>query len=82
MIGHWNGLPRKEGVTVHESVSEKTGCGTECHGLGDKVVLGHSLDSMPSKVVSNLDDYVMIVTLQGPGKARGHCATVEPRRAL
>ena len=53
-------------------VSGKTGCGSECYGLGVKVVLGHSLDSMPSKVVSTLDDSVMIVTLQGPGNARGH----------
>ena len=79
MFGHWNELLREVGkVIIPGSVSGKTGCGTDCHGLGDNVVLGHSLDSMPSKVVSTLGDSVMIVTLQGPGEARGHCDTAGP----
>ena len=65
--------------TVPGSVSGKTECGTECHGLGDKVVLGHRLDLMLSKLFSSLGDPVMIVTLQGPGEARGHCDTAGPR---
>ena len=47
-----------------------------CHGLGDKVVLGHRLGLMLSKIFSSLDDSVMIVTLQGPGEARSHCDIV------
>ena len=30
---------------------------------------------MLSKVFSSLDDSVVIVALQGPGEARGHCDT-------
>ena len=69
MFGHWNELLREVGkVIIPGSVSGKTGCGPECHGLGDKVVLRHRLDSMLSKVFSSLGDSVVIVTLQGPGK--------------
>ena len=68
----------QERLKVLGTVSAKTGCGTECHGLGDKVVLGHRLDLMLSKVFSSLGDSVMIVTLQGPGVERGHCDTVGP----
>ena len=64
------------------SVSGKNRCGTECHGLVDKLVLGHRLDLMLSKVFSGLVDSVMIVTLQGPEEARGHCDTVEPRGTM
>ena len=67
-----------ERVTISKSVYRKTGCGTECHGLGDKVVLGHRLDLMLSKLFFSLGDSVMIVTLQGPGEARGHCDTAGP----
>ena len=34
---------------------------------------------MLSKVFSSLGDSVMIVTLQSPGEARGHCDTAGPR---
>ena len=65
-------------VIIPGSVSGKTGCGTECHRQGDKVVQGHRLDSMLSKVFSSLGDSVMIVALQGPGEARGHYDTAGP----
>ena len=34
---------------------------------------------MVSKVFSSLGESVMIVTLQGPGEARGHCDTAGPK---
>lgn len=36
-----------------------TACGTQCSGLGDKVGIGHSLDSMILEVFSTLNDSVV-----------------------
>lgn len=46
-------------VPIRRSVQEKTGCGTECSGLGDKVGIGHRLDSIISEVFSDLVDFVI-----------------------
>ena len=43
-------------------------------------LLGLKSDFIISKVLSNLVDSVMIVTLQGPGEARFHCDTVGLKR--
>lgn len=51
------------GVTVHGGVKEKTECGTQCHGVVDKVVLGHWLDLMISKVLSDLSDSMILQNL-------------------
>lgn len=49
------------GVSVPVRIQEKIGCGTQHHGLVDKVPLGHSLDTMISKVFSNPFDSLILV---------------------
>lgn len=51
------------GVIVPGGVKEKAECGTQCHGLVNKVVLGHRLDLMISKVLSNLNDSMILQNL-------------------
>lgn len=43
-----------QGVTIPGGVQGTTGCGTECSRQGDKVGIGHRLDSMISDIFSNL----------------------------
>ena len=79
MIGHWKCLLRQVSESPSlEVFQERLHALTECHGPGDQVVLGHRLDLMLSKVFSSLGDSVMIVTLQGPGDARGHWDSMAP----
>lgn len=43
-----------------EGVQEMTGCVTQGHGLMDRLVFSHSLDSMICGVVSNLNHSVIL----------------------
>lgn len=62
-------------------VQEMPGCGTPCSGQGDKVGIGHSLNSMISEAFSSLNNSVilslggqsqrMVKTLGGPAEG-GH----------
>lgn len=45
------------------STQENAGCGTECHGLPDKVVFSHRLDPVIPEVFSNLDGSVILLKL-------------------
>lgn len=44
------------GMPIPAGVQGRTGCGTQCSGLDDKVVLGHRLDSIISEFFSKLID--------------------------
>lgn len=49
-----------QGGSSHQGT---TGCGTQCHGRGDKVGISLRLDSITSEVFSNLHDSVIIENL-------------------
>lgn len=49
VIRLWNALPREEAVTIPGGVLGKDGCGTQCQGLVNMVVLCHRLDSIDKR---------------------------------
>ncbi|TRZ16714.1 hypothetical protein HGM15179_010363 [Zosterops borbonicus] len=60
MIGCWIGLPSEVVESLSLEVFKKRLNSTQCHGLVDKAVLVHGLDSMISQVFSNRADYVVL----------------------
>lgn len=46
VVGYWNGLPKKVMKSLSLEVFKKDWTCTQCHGVVNRVVVGHRLDSI------------------------------------